>query len=171
MLWRTHVLAGITSLWLLKPSGAMTSGNILLLVSLAAFGSLLPDLDARESKAKWLEIGGVAPLAPVAVVANGLWGHRGFLHSPVALILLALPLALVSRWWGWPFAVALWLGYGSHLLLDGCTRSGISAWPRTDARIHFLPARLRFVTGSMAEDAVFVVLAIAVLHLLFRYIA
>lgn len=93
MLWRTHFLAGITSLWLLYPlPGALNQQTLPLSIGMAALGSLLPDLDAAESKLKHLGAFGITPLAPLSQLANRAFGHRGLLHSPVTLI----PVAVVS---------------------------------------------------------------------------
>ena len=59
-MWRTHALLGVGALWLLAPvPGALTPGNVGPLCALAAFGALLPDLDAEESKVKSLGVMGI----------------------------------------------------------------------------------------------------------------
>jgi membrane-bound metal-dependent hydrolase YbcI (DUF457 family) len=171
MMWRTHVLLGLCSLWLLNPfPHALTSDNLGPLCALAAFGALLPDLDAGESKVKSLKVLGLRPFVPFALAAHRSWGHRGLLHSPLGLLLFAgicLPIGFV---WGAVPAVALWLGYASHLTGDACTRTGIPSWPnRATPRLHLLPIRWRLTTGSFAEEALLPFLALPVLLLLLMH--
>jgi membrane-bound metal-dependent hydrolase YbcI (DUF457 family) len=166
MTWRTHTLAGISSLWLLAPlPHGLDGSNIGFLATVAAFGALLPDLDAAESKLKSLGIGGVRPFVPLSIAVNRAWGHRGLLHSPIGLMTFAVICTLLTRWWGWNASAALLSGYASHLLADASTKSGIPRTPLT-GRFHLLPPGLRFVTGSMAEEALFPLLAAAALWLI-----
>ena len=172
MLWRTHALAGINSLWLLVPlPHAVTPDTVGPMAAFAAVGALLPDLDSTRSKIRSVEIKGVRPLVPLSLLVSRAFGHRGLLHSLPGWLgfgFLCLPLA---SWTGWQAALALWLGYGSHLAADACTRSGIPAWPnRRNRRLHLLPSGLRFVTGSPAEDALLPLLAVCALWLLLRFL-
>src|SRR5690348_665061 len=125
MRWHTHVLFGISTLWLLSPLPQSPSIDFGVLSACAAFGALLPDLDASESKIKHLRIGDMELFALPAQVLHQTLGHRGFLHSLWGLTTLAV-LALPIAWfWDWRPWVALTLGYASHLAADACTKSGI----------------------------------------------
>ena len=172
MTWRTHLVGGVASLALLGAAPAMLSTETLgPAVLAAALGSLLPDLDAADSRIKRLDVGGIAPFALPALVLHRAFGHRGALHSLLGLLaaglLVALPLGSVL---GAAPAWALLLGYASHLVLDACTRSGVPLlWPRRN-RFHLLPNPLRIVTGSPTEDLVFVLLAALVLGLYTRLV-
>ncbi|MDQ2687670.1 MAG: metal-dependent hydrolase [Armatimonadota bacterium] len=178
MTWRTHALVGVASLWLLEAvphaidpiaaTGQAAPGNIGLLASVAALGALLPDLDAAESKIKHLTVGGgIAPFALPALFLHRAFGHRGLLHSALGLALFGLLVALpLSFWWGGTPSLALWVGYASHLAADACTRMGIPFLFPNRRRLFLLPPRLRFVTGSPAEDALLPLLALPVLLLL-----
>jgi inner membrane protein len=154
-------MGGLASLWIMRilPLG-IDNTSLALSAIFAVLGSLLPDLDARESKLSNAQIMGVTPLKPVAGLLYKRLGHRGAMHSALALIILSLlfgiPLGLFLN----PFAgLSLALGYLSHLLLDACTKSGVPLyWPDAD-RVHLLPKKLRFVTGSFAEDILFFLLA------------
>lgn len=159
MLWRTHMLGGISSLWIVEafPHG-LTPELLAPLIVCAALGALLPDLDASEAKIEHLRLGQIEPFAPLSHLLNRRFGHRGFLHSlggVVALALVTLPIAI---WGSWQFAAALLLGYVSHLILDACTRAGITAFPGPQRRFYVLPPRLRIVTGSAAEEIVVAIL-------------
>lgn len=96
MTWRTHALLGVGSLWLLQPvpHGIGTGdgvSNVGLLAAAAAFGALLPDLDASESRIKHLSPGwGIEPFALPSLLLHRAFGHRGLLH-PRRLRFFLLP--------------------------------------------------------------------------------
>ena len=153
-----------------------TSQNVGLLAVVAAASALLPDLDAPHSKIRSLRLGPLRPFDPLGALVYGAWGHRGPLHSLPGLIVFglvaALPLALN---FGGEYGAAALLGYGSHLALDAMTRHGVPLLPARGRdgrwglrrRQHLLPPRLRFVTGSAAEDVLQAfLLALALLLLL-----
>jgi inner membrane protein len=146
-----------------------------VLTAFAALGSLLPDLDAAQSKAKHLSLSfrlgkervRVAPLSFPALVLSSTLPHRGPLHSLLALwivaALIGLPLALITSW---PAAVALLFGWLSHLALDACTKTGVPLFWPDKRRVRFLPPALRVTTGSEAEGLVFALCAVAAFGLL-----
>ncbi|MFH1054907.1 MAG: metal-dependent hydrolase [Candidatus Altiarchaeota archaeon] len=102
-------------------------------ITVGAVYSLLPDLDAPSSKASKIVLATIAVTAAAYVLlgsdallivpASGLallsliWltKHRGVMHTPIAAVVLSLPLALVSPY----YAAAAFFGYCTHLLLDG----------------------------------------------------
>lgn len=171
MLWRTHALAGINTLWLLYPfPSALTAQTLPLSILMVSLGALLPDIDAVESKIKNLGAFGITPLAPVSLLVNRTFGHRGILHSPVSLIPVAILSAVLSFWIGVVPGISLLFGYGSHLAMDAMTRSGISLLPVSQRRLHLLPVQLRLVTGSLAEDVLMICLALAVVPLLLHFL-
>lgn len=164
---RTHMLCGIASLWLLAPvPGLLTERTLGLLAICSAFGALLPDLDAAQSKIRSLSVQGVRPFVPISTLVYRTWGHRGLLHSPLGLLIAAAGAGILAII-GYPLAaLGLWIGYASHLGADACTRSGIPGWPnRADRRIYLLPHAARFVTGSSAEDALIPLLCLGILAL------
>src|SRR5262249_13333762 len=110
-------------------------------------------------------IGGVRPFVPLSVAAHRAWGHRGVLHSPIGLGVIAVISLLLMRWWGWDDSAALFLGYASHLVMDASTKSGIPQTP-LPGRFHLLPPGLRFVIGSKAEEVLLPLLAAAVIWLI-----
>ena len=169
LLWRTHVIAGLGSLWLLETiPGVLTSESLAPLALAASLGALLPDLDAERSKIQSLSVSGVQPFAPVSQALYRAWGHRGPLHSALGLGAIVLFASALAFWWEWPLSVALVLGYASHLLLDACTKSGIPLWYPKKKRYHLLPVPARLTTGSLAEDVFFAFLTSAVFLLLFQ---
>ena len=147
-----------------------TNGNSPgLLVGAATLGALLPDLDATHSTVKYLRLSRrFQPfLLPARVLSRQL-GHRGPLHSLAGITLLWLWLGLPTLLWlGWQPSLALALGMLSHLLGDASTKSGVPLlYPKLD-RWHLLPKDLRLTTGSPEEEAVFGVLLLPLLLLLF----
>jgi membrane-bound metal-dependent hydrolase YbcI (DUF457 family) len=171
MLWRTHVLGGISALWVLQALPHDITPEILApLILCASVGALAPDLDAPEAKIKYLRIGEITLFAPLAEVLHKRFGHRGLLHSAAGIALcgvVALPLLVIG---GWPCYLAFLLGYSSHLALDACTRSGIPLWTGSSRRIYLLPKPLRLVTGTPAEEIVVVLLGSATLLLVMQHL-
>ena len=130
-------------------------------VLIAAATSILPDADYPKS---WLGY----QLGSVSEELHRFFGHRSFLHSFLALVLVTLILGL-PLWWiyGRPAPmVAVFVGYGSHLLADMMTLGGVQLfWP--SKAIAVFPGRdeYRVVSGGNSER-VFVAVAL-VLALLF----
>ena len=87
MRWYAHALFGISSLWLLTPllnqGDAAGVANIGVLAACAAFGALLPDLDASDSKIKHLKLAGTSfkPFLLPSHIIHHSDRHRGLLHS------------------------------------------------------------------------------------------
>ncbi len=173
MMGRTHLLLGVNSVWLLalvpgavgshaaNIPNAADAPTLGLLAGSAALGALLPDLDAAQSTIKFLRLGShFQPFLLPATLLHRTLGHRGLLHSLLGLggfgLCVALPLGL---WLGGPPALALLLGYASHLAGDGCTKRGIPLWFPKPSRWHLLPPPWRLTTGSQAEEVVFALLA------------
>jgi endonuclease YncB( thermonuclease family) len=120
----------------------------------AAATSVLPDADHPRS---WIG----HQLGSVSEDLNRLFGHRSFLHSLLALALITTFVGL-PLWWlvSHPAPMfAVGVGYGSHLLADMMTLSGVQLfWP--SRLIAVFPGRdnYRVVTGGNSER-VFVALA------------
>lgn len=179
MMGRTHVLLGISALWLLEPLRFIepwSAGRLFpLQVIGAAVGALAPDLDTPAGLLSRASLGGVQPLALPSRWIHRRYGHRGALHSLRGWgvgITLCCPLILLGLEAG--SGLALWLGlavgYGSHLGGDALTRSGIPLFYPKPGRVHLLPKSLRLLTGSLAEDAVMGVLALTAMLLLLRHL-
>ena len=122
--------------------------------------SILPDADNPKS---WLGHN----LGRLSQDLYHLFGHRSFLHSVLASLLITTALGL-PLWWvtGQPaLALATFVGYGSHLLADMMSLGGVQLfWP--SRAIAVFPGRneYRVVSGSASERVfVAVVLALALL--------
>ena len=126
MTWRTHLLVGVNALWPLAPlPNVFTPDTAGLLALAAGVGALLPDLDAARSKVRSLSIRGIQPLVPLSDALYRTFGHRGLLHSPLGWAGFGLLCLLAALWWGSEPSLGLFIGYGSHLLADSATPSGI----------------------------------------------
>lgn len=164
----THALIGLTTVAAVERltgfvqahpvAGLGLSGGWALCAAAGVLGALAPDIDAEDSAIK-RELG----LAGRAV-SGGLHllgvQHRGLTHrGVVALAVLAVGLVL-GRSAGYPdVGLAFGLGYLSHLLADGLTKTGIPLlWP-LPGRVHLLPPGLRIRTGGVGELLVFVLVA------------
>ena len=123
MTWRTHLLAGISSLWLLDAlQPGVPPENIGLLALIAGFGALLPDLDAARSKIRNMKVGGIEPFAVPADLLHRTFGHRGPLHSLIGLFGVGLTLSLFtgrSAWYGAARMVLIGGGAGVASFLVG----------------------------------------------------
>jgi endonuclease YncB( thermonuclease family) len=115
---------------------------------------MLPDADHPKS---WVG----HQLGSLSKELNRLFGHRSFLHSLLALLIITivcgLPLWLITG--KVAPAVAIFVGYGSHLFADMMTLGGVRLfWP--NRAIAVFPGRdeYRVVTGSGSER-VFVAVA------------
>ena len=121
----------------------------------AAASSILPDADYPKS---WLGY----QLGSVSEDLHSLFGHRSFLHSLLALVLVTGILGSLL-WWltGRPSPMfAVFVGYGSHLFADMMTLGGVQLfWP--SRLIAVFPGRdeYRVVSGGNSER-VFVALAL-----------
>lgn len=125
-------------------------------VLVAAAVSVLPDADYPKS---WIGY----QLGSVSEDLNRLFGHRSFLHSFVALVLVTTILGLPLWWLGGRStpALAVFVGYGSHLFADMMTLGGVQLfWP--SRAIAVFPGRdeYRVVSGGNSER-LFVALALA----------
>ena len=170
MTWPTHTFFGISTLWLLAPiRPEMLGVDWGILAVIAAFGALLPDLDASESKIKHLRIPNtqIKPFMLPAMLVSRTDQHRGLLHSLAGLGMVTATIGVpLLVFYGWTPVLALLLGYGSHLMADAATKSGIRLlYPRA-TRYYLLPHSWRITTGSMAEEALMAPLSLSVLSLL-----
>lgn len=174
MTWPIHTLFGISTLWLLAPlAPEILQANWGVLAVAAAFGALLPDLDASESKIKHLKIPNtqIKPFLLPALIVSRSDQHRGLLHSLTGLGMITL-LSTPAMWWaGWAPVTALFLGYASHLVADAATKSGIRLLYPDSKRFHLLRPSWRFTTGSMAEEVLMAPMAASALILLISHMA
>lgn len=88
--------------------------NFLFLI-IVLIGAILPDIDHPRS---WIGM----KAGFLSRIFNFIFGHRKWIHSVFTLIILSLIVNfLFGEWWK-PF----FLGYFSHLFIDGLTIQGIN---------------------------------------------
>lgn len=144
MLCRTHLafglLVGLVALNYIN----LTYVDKFIFVSLVIFASMLPDLDHPDSK-----LSNKIPVIPkiISMVSK----HRGIFHSIFFALLLS---GAVYYFFGFSYGIALFIGYMSHLIIDGLTKQGIN-FLHPIGRLHMAG----FVeTGTIGEMIVLAVL-------------
>lgn len=164
MTWRTHLLGGLLAT---QAVGAgMLCGTAQLpayaaFLAAGAIGGLVPDIDHQDSKISRSNIG--TRLTSKIIVK--FFRHRGVIHTPAFLCLLAAALAAVcwacSRFgfsFAWTLLLGFVLGYLSHLFLDTFNRGGIMwLWPITKRRFHLASIR---VNGGVESFITVILLAV-----------
>ena len=162
MIGKTHLIIG-TAVGLALVANSHPPAPALV-VTAAAIGALLPDLDSHGSLIA-RKTGPFGWLYPYFV------SHRGITHSAVALVMVLLGVALLHRDYpGSEMAgFALWCGYLSHLTADMVTKAGIPLlWP-SERKFRLLPRRLAIVTGGKRESLVSLAVLVLAFYLVYVY--
>lgn len=168
MTWRTHILfALVITVFIWDLLNLPFHPLLFLLVPL---GALFPDLDGSESKIKHLRVPlypthkytpySFEPLAPIAQAFHTVFGHRGVLHSLIALIPLFIIGVFLERKWDVKiyYSIMFMTGYMTHLLGDSLTKSGVQFFYPWHKRIRLLPRKIAISTGTWGEEIVFILL-------------
>jgi inner membrane protein len=151
MLARTHLAFGLLTALVFK--NIIPTGNIFIFVGLVLLGALMPDIDSPQSmivnKLPWL-------LKPISMVTK----HRGIFHSlTLGLVFSGLIYYFISK----PYGFALFLGYTSHLLMDGLTHQGVN-FLHPFAKLHLSG----FIeTGKILEHALLIGIILLILLKIF----
>jgi inner membrane protein len=103
------------------------------------FGALLPDIDEENSY-----IG--RRFFFLSLPIRMIFGHRGFTHSLLALLLVSIGVYFLPI--DEPYQVAFIIGFGSHILADFLTNSGVPLFYPLDKRFKFF---FTFNTGGAIE--------------------
>jgi membrane-bound metal-dependent hydrolase YbcI (DUF457 family) len=160
----THQIAGVGLAGVSVAAADARGASAVVLIAGAWVGSLVPDADlagARAYRRTRFErrvplLWPVGPLLRLPIRLLTLLPHRGFTHSVLACALAALLSALAASLIDPDLALAatvgVAIGYGSHVVADACTPSGVPLWaPFSRRRRWLLPARARIRTGSARE--------------------
>jgi len=125
MMARSHKVIGVAAGF----SAAVFLGEgspfwvYLIAMFAGGFGSLVPDIDHRQSKA-----GRAIPL--LSWIVSSIFTHRGVTHS--ALIVAVMTWATYTYYPNVIIYAAI-AGYASHIIADMFTKSGVMlAWPVKD---------------------------------------
>lgn len=158
MTGKTHLAVGVGAGITIGITSALSGCNPTIAVLSAAscaIGSLMPDIDSRKSKAgKEMKI--------TSFFVNKIFGHRGFVHSPLCLAIFTIPLIAGLKLTNYnefiPLVFGFIAGYISHLVLDTMTKGGIP-WLYPISKNKFSLCKIR--SGSFLEILIaFVVLAL-----------
>lgn len=147
MRFKTHVIFGLLCGLFLFQYFAFSVFDKVIFFVLVFFGSVFPDVDANNS---WFN-----RTFMISRVVSLFTVHRGIFHS----LILAAPLSGLLFLWSHVFGIAFFVGYLSHLFIDGLTIAGVNLIHPL-SRIHLSG----FIeTGSVAEAILFVFLVVVVL--------
>ncbi len=137
MLAKTHFTFGILAGILTFP---LIGGNKIIFFGLVLLGALLPDIDHTDSK-----MSKNIPVVPK--ILQLITKHRGIFHS----IFLAVGFsAILYLTLGKAFGLALFIGYTSHLIIDGFTKAGTN-FLHPITKLHLSGP---IETGTIAETVV-----------------
>lgn len=158
MTYKTHVVGGIALAAIAGNIANLPTGQLVAAAAIGGAAALLPDLDMPNSKASRSGFNRL-----IAYPLNALFGHRGFIHSPLLWLSLTLALVLCR------LPIWLWLGFLagalSHLLLDTLNPTGIPwLWP-WKKKLHLLGIKTNS-TGEVFVMIVLIVLFIAALPII-----
>ena len=148
---KTHLTfgigTGVLAATLINPdSTALGIG----MMGMTMLGSLAPDIDSRTSKiSKKMKV--------LSVVTSKMFGHRGFIHSPICMLLIYfVTIAILNKYNATQYVNLLYaflIGYGGHLFLDLLTKGGIPLlYPFSRKKFHLT----NFKTGGKAEKILFI---------------
>lgn len=151
MLFLTHLMFAAFLALLVKP--LFSGGPFILFFLLVLFGSILPDIDEKNSRiTKWSGL--------LGKITSYFAKHRGLFHS----LFFIIPLTLLFKFtFGNYYAWALFIGLLSHLLADGFTKTGLNFFYPFKG----LHLRGAIHTGSLAEKAFQLLLLILIIWKVF----
>ena len=151
MMYYTHLAFGLLSGLIFRQ--IVGGGNKYIFLGLVLVGALIPDLDHPDSK-----IG--KKLGIVSKIIEKAFGHRGLMHTFYFAVILP---GIIYYAAGASYGIAVFVGYMSHLFIDGFTKQGIN-FLHPVTRLHLGG----FVeTGGIMEKVVFglIVVGIAIILL------
>jgi inner membrane protein len=146
MMGKSHVLIGLGAGALLAATMDASTLHLGAAALVGGLGAMLPDIDHRH-----------APIRQKLGIVGDLllfWlPHRGLTHSFLLWLVITGVGVLAAAPLQFPvlFALALSVGYGSHILADMMTQRGLPLlypWGRT---FYLLPKWFRVTTGSWSE--------------------
>ena len=146
MLFKTHLAVALLIALILL----FFNVNIMFVV-IFVIASLLADIDSPFSK-----------IGKKVKILNYMFAHRGFFHSLFALLIFSILLSFID----YLLALAFFLGYFLHLLLDSFTRQGIFLFfPFSTKR-----SKGKVKVGTLLENILFFVVLFVIIILLFFYL-
>ena len=171
MTGKTHLATGIlTGEAVILATNQISMPAALFAVSIAAIGSLLPDIDHPQSMLSTASFSTRAISSSISAVTK----HRGFTHTPVFLICIVMIVNYLMDGkvtYSPLLTLSLCAGMLSHLLLDTLNEKGIMwLWPLWKRPLHLACVR----TGSKVENVLCIPINIAatgcLIYIMYLYI-
>jgi inner membrane protein len=152
MMGHTHFTVGIACGLAIALLNQATLNDTLLIATVAGAAALLPDIDHPKSSLR-------RRAGLIGHVGLFWLKHRGITHTLAALMAVSV---LAAHFITPVLALAVTVGYASHLITDMMTMSGLPLlWPWYGGSIHLLPRFARIRTNAISETFfVFVVMAV-----------
>lgn len=151
MTYGTHMLGGALGGIIMLNMSSPDPDAVFVILGGSVIGALLPDLDHTQSKISRSNVG----TSIVAELVSLLTKHRGILHTPIflaVLAILAVPIcsAVPVQFSGElrQIIVGMMIGYLSHLILDTLNPGGIM-WLYPLSKKHYHIAQIK--TGKLGE--------------------
>ena len=149
MMYYTHLAFGF--LIALLSVEVFDIKNKLIFILVVVMFSIFPDIDERKSK-----IGRKNKV--ISTIINFVFGHRGFFHS----IYIPLALYFIFYYINNEVAIAVLVGYFSHLFMDALTKNGIRPlYPIINKKINGF-----IKTNSILEKILFLIIILLILYVL-----
>jgi len=150
MRYKTHIVTSLTAGFALMevtplPLSVMLGVGILI-------GSTLPDIDEPESYIGRRTLG-------VSNVIKAMFGHRGFTHSLLATLLVAIPYFIFHHL----FFLGIALGYLFHIVGDMLSVTGVPLFHPFSKKKVAIPL---YKTGGIREHILLGLSVIAFIYLL-----
>ncbi len=147
----THAMVGANAVWLttitLDPA---VNEQTIMLIAVGAFVALLPDIEAKQAKIHFLGKGVLRPF-------QGMFRHRGFTHSflAIGLVFLISYLVLheVNIWLPWVITTS----YASHSIIDGLNYPGVKYCFPWRKRIRLVPKILATKVKGPVDQGLFII--------------
>lgn len=146
----THAVIGMIAGMSIGMAMRLGLNPTLVLGSVACCAALAPDIDHPQGKFR-------RKLGIVGRITLFWLSHRGITHTLPALAVVTLA---ACHFVPGALALALVVGYSSHLLADLVTVQGLPIlWPLSGRSFHLLPYPFRLRTGSRTEWMFAIVMA------------
>jgi membrane-bound metal-dependent hydrolase YbcI (DUF457 family) len=168
MTWKTHLVVGTNTIWLLTLTNNTESNDIAALIPAAMIASLLPDIDAAGRGAKIHYMGG-----GILKGFRGVFHHRGLMHSlfVVAIIFVFLffvnIFALGNSSPLLPYVFAL--SYLSHSIIDGLNCGVGYLFPFNKKKYALIPRALWTPVNGFTDNLLFMVGSFSLIIFYFLY--
>ncbi len=164
------MVAGANMVWLIPASAESLFQYGPVLMAVAGFFALLPDIEAQHAKIHSVRVAGARVFDNTIV--RSVVNHRGPVHSILAIIIVGVLTVWLCRRYALPdeLAWAATLGYASHPLIDGFNFPGVQYLYPWKRRLHLVPKFLRFRVKSLPDELLFVAGVFGVLMYGFVYI-